>query len=87
MCDFCERIYPDEDTRDIVFRIGKYSNSNIGANPFITIDEEGCYDININPGDPYEIGVVVDIKYCPYCGRNLAKSEAYCRVLERMKNE
>lgn len=75
MCNFCENIYPDKDTQDIVFGRGKYSNFN-DENPFITIDEEGCYDINVNPGDPYEIGIIVNIKYCPYCGHNLTESES-----------
>lgn len=75
MCDFCDKIYPDEDTTDIIFRRGKYSNINSDDSPFITIDEEGCYCIIVDPGDPYEIGVVVDIKYCPYCGRILLIKE------------
>lgn len=76
MCNFCEKIYPDEDTKDIVFGRGKYSNINSDDRPFITIDEEGCYHINVNPGDPYEIGIIVNIKYCPYCGKAIEDVES-----------
>ena len=70
-CDFCETIYPDDDTQDIVFGRGKYSVFN--KDSFITIDDEGDYHVNIDPGDPYEIGYLFNIKFCPYCGRKLAE--------------
>lgn len=70
-CDFCETIYPDADTKDIVFGRGKYSDFN--KNSFITIDDEGDYHVNIDPGDPYEIGCLCNIKFCPYCGRKLVE--------------
>lgn len=72
-CNFCSMIYPDDDTRNILFSKGKYSGLFIDE--FITIDNEGKYWININPGDPYELGCLDDIKFCPYCGRKLAESE------------
>lgn len=72
-CDFCSTIYPDADTTDIVFRRGKYSGVRVES--FITIDDEGKYHVNIDPGDPYELGYLVDIKFCPYCGRKLTESE------------
>ena len=72
-CDFCKTIYPDADTRDIIFRRGKYSNFN--KDSFITIDDEGKYHINIDPGDPYETGYLCDIRFCPYCGRKFVESE------------
>jgi len=77
MCKFCDKIYPDEDVDDIVFGRGKYSNIRFGDKPFITIDEEGCYDINVNPGDPFQMGTIFSIKYCPYCGRDLAESKEH----------
>lgn len=72
-CNFCSMIYPDDDTPNILFSKGKYSNAFIDE--FITIDNKGKYCININPGDPYELGCLDDIKFCPYCGRKLAESE------------
>lgn len=72
-CNFCSIIYPDDDRNDIVFRKGKYSDVDIDS--FITIDKEGKYYVNIDPGDPYELGYLDDIKFCPYCGRKLAESE------------
>ena len=72
-CDFCSTIYPDADTKNIVFGRGKYSDVHVES--FITIDDEGKYHVNIDPGDPYELGYLVDIKFCPYCGRKLSESE------------
>ena len=70
-CDFCETIYPDADVKDIVFREGKYSDVN--KDSFITIDDRGKYYVNIDPGDPYEMGCLYNIKFCPYCGRKLTE--------------
>lgn len=70
---FCSKIYPDADTTDIAFGRGKYSDFDDDS--FITIDDKGKYYINIIPGDPYEVGCLCDIKFCPYCGRKLAESE------------
>lgn len=72
-CDFCSMIYPDNDTLNIFFRRGKYSDIHVDS--MITIDDEGKYHVNIDPGDPYELGYLVDIKFCPYCGRKLPESE------------
>ena len=72
-CDFCDTIYPDDDTQDIVFGRGKYSVFN--KDSFITIDDDGEYHVNIDPGDPYELGYLFNIKFCPYCGRKLAERE------------
>ena len=80
MCVFCDDIYPENDTKDIVFGRGKYKNiaqggSFIEPDAFIVIDEDGEFDIVANPGDPYELGLVCDIEFCPYCGRNLKGAE------------
>jgi hypothetical protein len=72
-CNFCSTIYPEDDIKNIVFRKGKYSGVHIDN--FITIDNEGKYHVNIVPGDPYELGCLCDIKFCPYCGRKLEESE------------
>ena len=76
MCKFCDDIYPEDDVSNILFGRGKYKNvaqsgSFISPDAFITVDEDGKFDITVNPGDPYELGFVCDIKFCPYCGRNL----------------
>ena len=70
-CNFCETIYPDDDTNDIVFRRGKYSE--VYKDSFITIDDEEKYHVNADSGDPYELGYLCDIKFCPYCGRKLTE--------------
>ena len=70
MCSFCDKIYPDEDVNDIVFARGKYPEG--GPDAFITFNKETkAFDINVDPGDPYELGVVDNVHYCPYCGAGL----------------
>ena len=71
MCEFCDKIYPDDDTEDIVFARGMYPEG--GPSEFITVDEKGQFHINVDPGDPYELGVVSNIKFCPYCGMSLTR--------------
>ncbi len=81
MCTFCDDIYPEDDAKDIVFGRGKYKNiaqggSFITPDDFITVDEDGEFDIvATNPGDLYVLGLVCDIKFCPYCGRNLKENK------------
>jgi len=72
-CDFCKVIYPDADTKNIAFRRGKYSDFN--KDSFITMDDKRTYYINVDPGDPYELGYLSNIKFCPYCGRKLGEME------------
>lgn len=84
MCEFCENIYPEDDTSDILFGRGKYENvaqggSFISPDAFITVDEDGELDIVADSGDPYELGYVCDIKFCPYCGRNLKEKNKHGR--------
>lgn len=82
MCTFCDDIYPEDDSQDIVFGRGKYKNvaqggSFISPDAFITVDADGELDIvDAIPGDPpYGFGLICDIKFCPYCGRNLKENE------------
>lgn len=81
MCKFCDDIYPEDDTGDIVFGRGKYKNVAQGGScvipdAFIIVDADGELDIvDMSPGDPYGFGLVCDIKFCPYCGRNLKENE------------
>ena len=69
MCKFCDKIYPIEDTNDILFCEGKYSKG--GPDKFIVKDEDHTFNIVTDTGDPWEYGVVGDIHYCPYCGAGL----------------
>lgn len=39
------------------------------------MDDKRTYYINVDPGDPYELGYLVDVKFCPYCGRKLGEME------------
>ena len=76
MCTFCEKIYPNKDWSDIVFGCGKYSSMEDEIERFITINEDGIYDLNLIPdGDPYALEFFPDVKFCPYCGCNLAERE------------
>lgn len=76
MCKFCETIYPVEDTSDIAFRSGKYKDFQ--EENYIFTDEDGAFCIEAQAGDPYESGIVENIKYCPYCGRKLESEDKQC---------
>lgn len=39
-------------------------------------DEDGCFNIWADTGDPWEWGIVEKIKYCPYCGRLLEDNKS-----------
>lgn len=59
MCKFCEKIYPLHE--------GGIPDENV-----ITYDDRyDQFDIWSDTGDPYDSGVLEDVKYCPYCGRKL----------------
>ncbi len=76
MCDLCKEIYPEKDINNIVFHRGKYVRKDfIEPDSFIIINDDRSFDIIVNPGDPYELGIIPNIKYCPYCGRDLIESE------------
>ncbi len=87
MCKFCDKIYPDEDVRDVVFCEGKYPDG--GPSAFISFNKEtGAYDINVDPGDPYELGVVDNINFCPYCGRKVVKyGHGHCQDCSYFKGD
>lgn len=69
MCNFCDNIYPEKDLHDIIFSEGNYPDG--GPESFIVACDDGTYDIVVNPGDPYELGSISNIKFCPYCGMGL----------------
>ena len=59
MCDFCERILDDADVRWV-------------DNNLITYDRKfDQFDIRTAAGDPYDEGILDDVKFCPYCGERL----------------
>lgn len=76
MCKFCETIYPVEDTSDIAFQRGKYKDFK--EDNYIYADKDGTFNIEAQTGDPYESGIVENIKYCPYCGRKLESEDKQC---------
>lgn len=59
MCSFCEKIYP-------------LSKGGLPDENLITYDEVlDQFDIWAAAGDPYDTGVLQDVKFCPYCGEKL----------------
>ncbi len=72
-CAFCKTIYPVEDTSDMAFQRGKYKDFK--EDNYIYADEDGTFNIEAQAGDPYESGIVENIKYCPYCGRKLESED------------
>lgn len=55
-CKFCSLIFDIEEVPDFNC-IVKGSTSQ--------------FYINVPAGDPYDGGYLEDVKYCPYCGRDL----------------
>ena len=64
MCNFCEKIYP-------------LSKGGLPDKNLIAYDETlDRFDIWTATADPYDSGIIEDVKYCPYCGKEL-KGENY----------
>lgn len=63
MCSFCEKIY----------HLGKDGLPDENLISYDTALDQ--FDIWSATGDPYDSGVIGDVKYCPYCGRELKKGE------------
>lgn len=63
MCKFCDQLYSKEQADDRLH--------NIGAADLVYYDKDGELNIQVDTGDPYESGILSDITFCPYCGRNL----------------
>ncbi len=59
MCSFCEKIYQLIE--------GGLPNKNLIAYDKIW----GQFDIWAATDDPYDSGIIEDVRYCPYCGRAL----------------
>lgn len=73
-CEFCKTIIPEEDADDRAFCQGKYKGCR--EENFIWRDkDDGAFCIEAPSGDPYEVGLVCNIKYCPYCGRKLESED------------
>ena len=63
MCKFCDLLYFDDQASGKLF--------NEGAADLVYFDNNGELNIQVDTGDPYESGILSNITYCPYCGRNL----------------
>lgn len=63
MCEFCKRILDDAE-------VGWVDNN------IITYDRKfDQFDIQTAAGDPYDTGILQDVKFCPYCGEKLKYSK------------
>ena len=63
MCYFCDLLY-FEDQADKKLHLA-------GTADLVYFDNDGELNIQVDTGDPYESGILSNITYCPYCGRNL----------------
>lgn len=65
MCEFCKTIYKSRE--ELINADAEYS------------DREGIYESNnkyhIYVGDEFEeqYGVLIEVEYCPYCGKKLVR--------------
>lgn len=65
MCSFCSNI-PDDSS------VGWMGDERV-KNNLITYDTElKKFYIQVASGDPYETGILEDVKFCPYCGEKLS---------------
>ena len=59
MCGFCKKIYP-------------LSKGGLPDKNLIAYDEVlDQFDIWAATADPYDSVMIEDVRYCPYCGREL----------------
>ena len=63
MCYFCDLLYSEKQAND------KLSTNGIAD--LVYFDNDGELNIQVDTGDPWESGILSNITYCPYCGRNL----------------
>lgn len=65
-CDLCEKIYDDAELRNMHWSEREYSN-------YITYNEEhDSYHLWHECDDSYYSGTIMEIGYCPVCGRKLS---------------
>ena len=65
MCDYCKKIYKDyEELETIALKYGTTIRHGI-------IKDNDKYNLGIPSDDVHYSPIAYDIKYCPYCGRNL----------------
>ena len=65
-CDLCEEIYNEEELRNMHWSDREYSN-------YITHNKEyDSYHLWHECDDSYYSGIIMEIKYCPVCGRKLS---------------
>lgn len=65
-CDLCEKIYDVEELRNTYWSEREYSN-------YITHNEEhDSYHLWHECDDSYYSGTIMEIGYCPVCGRKLS---------------
>lgn len=57
MCNFCKKIYPLSE--------GGFPEESLIAH------DEPLDQFDIWACNPYDCVIIQDVKYCPYCGRNL----------------
>ena len=64
MCKFCDLLYSEDQAYDKLHQEG--------AADLVYFDDDGELNVQVDTGtDPYESGILSNITYCPYCGRNL----------------
>ena len=73
MCKFCDLLY-SKDQAD--YKLHQEETADL-----VYYDKSGELNIQVDSGDPYEPGILSDITYCPYCGRNL--KELYGAIINK----
>ena len=63
MCKFCDVLYSEKQADKKLY--------NEGAADLVFFGDDGELNIQVDTGDPYESGILSNITFCPFCGRNL----------------
>ena len=63
MCKFCDLLYSEKQADNKLH--------NEGAADLVYFDDDGELNIQVDTGDPWESGILSNITFCPFCGRNL----------------
>lgn len=77
MCKFCDLLYSEKQANNKLH--------NEGDADLVYFDDDGELNIQVDTGDPYEFGILCNITFCPYCGRNLKEFYGALKKKRRIK--
>ena len=67
MCEFCEEKFP------VITHYGKFKIDKLSNKPVITCDLNKCPPFAACSSKDMNVEMVMEIAYCPMCGRELSE--------------